>query len=193
MHQNKHTILSIITISLVLLLSCTTYTLKTPPNGKTGSFFERNSDQLKINSRYDFSRLQRNYGLVIFSYEIEGMTGSNLGGSNPEVKTGIRVWEEKFDDKDWEIKQVEKKIELWKKSTFVGASMSETTTSVKLGVTFHKGRIVYGGRMVASDIGDDFEVLMEFEVDCEMFLKTYENQLDGINIDTALVKFISKY
>ncbi len=190
--QNKHILFLSLTISIFLLLSCTTYHLKTPPKGKTGSFYERNSDQLKADSRYDFSRLKENYGLVLFSYQVEGMTGSSFG-TKPEIKTGIRIWEEKFSDKDWEIKQIEKDVELWGQSTYAGSYSSSQSTKVKLEVTFHKGRIVYGGRMVASDIGDDLDIEMHFEEDCNEFLKMYENQLNGVKIDTALVKFISKY
>ncbi len=185
--------LFILFILLFLCVSCTTYHIKTPPSGATKSFYKRNSTELKENARYDFSRLQKKYGLVIMSYEIEGYTGSNFSGRKPDIKSGIRIWEEKFSDKDWDIKKIEKTIDLWEENSFAGTYSSSKTSRVKIEVTFHKGRIVYGGRLFASNITDDLKVVMDFEGDCNNFLSTYQDQLADIKIDTALVKFLSRF
>ena len=83
-------------LMLFTLVSCTSYTIKTPSSGKTNKFFDLSGENLLADPNYDFSRLDDRFGLVILAYEIEGMSGNNLSGAEIKTKSGLRIWEEKF-------------------------------------------------------------------------------------------------
>ena len=173
-------ILKFFTIFLFFFISCSTTQIKTPPDGITNKFFNKNTSELKDISNYDFSKLKKNYGLVIFSYEVTGLTGSSLT-LEEKSKTGIRIWEKKFSDDGWEVYQEFKTIKLWETKTigpnfnFSGPSLSTSTASVDVEITFMKNRIVYGGRLLASTIDNNFQVIQKFDDDCGAFMEKYKN------------------
>ncbi len=177
---------------LLFLSTCTGYKIKEPPIGITYKFYSHKPQEIRPNSKYDFSRLQNGYGLVIFSYDLEGFKGYRI--VNVANKQGLRIWEYKFIDTDENEKIVTERVNLfsYKSLNNTGAHSASAEKDVKKDIavsfTFLKNKIVYGGRIFASDYENRGKIFNNFDEDCSQFLTTYSSYLTNIPIDTVFMK-----
>ncbi len=184
-----HSSLLITVITFTILISgCTApYTVKHPEIGVTKQILPGNKGK-----QYDFSKLQKGYGLYVFSYEFTGMEGSEVFGSGVKVIEGTRVWEQQFEKGEWEIFEDVRAIPLWGSKDFYFTYEPTRRTSCFVQVRFHQGRIVYGGRLVADlrEGLENLEIEMHFEEDCRPILDAYGAELDGVIVDTIPMELL---
>lgn len=177
--------------ALALLCSCSS-TMRSPQMGVTGEFYNFADSGSVDLSRYDFGRLGKGYGLCVFSYDFRGDAGNRISGIHRQVKKGIRVWEYQFRTGDWDIKQLERRIMFWGYPCLYTLGLTSEGLDVRTHPTFHKGRIVYGGRLLIDmpppSRDDVAAVQMRFTEDVGPWLKSRPAILDSIKIDTALIQ-----
>ena len=175
----------------VMLVSCSSV-MRAPKKGVTDKFYsDPDSASVDLN-RYDFSRLKRGYGLCVFSYRFVGDEGNKISGFHRTTKKGMRVWEYHFLPGDWDVKTVEKRIMFWGYRPLTYLFLAYEGWDVRTHVTFHKGRIVYGGRLLVNFTADSLPELSRveehFQEDLSSWLLNHSQVLDSVKIDTALIQ-----
>ena len=135
-----------VTLISIMLLGCVS-SMQAPQKGVTNQFFQQKNGEIVNLDKYDYSKLKDGYGLCIFSYEYTGKKGNNVIGRKDQAIKGLRVWEYKFDETEWDIKFLEKNMLVWGYPDIGSLFLAKSGFKIKYRVTFHKGQIVYGGRV----------------------------------------------
>lgn len=180
--------LGVALICLSILVSCSI--LMRPPHGVEERFFQYpdGDDPVPV-AAYDFSRLQQGYGLVVFSYEFSTWPNDTTERNTRSHKKGIRVWEYKFEPSDWDVKYEKRRFMYagYRPLQFLG--LVKVGSDAQLWVTFHKGEIVYGGRLIVDAFNPD-NTVMEFKYDEDFkdWLAANADKLAGVAIDTVLIQ-----
>jgi len=188
-HFGRGNLPGLLAVVACFALSCASG-LYAPRPGVTEQFFRGAEDELIEVNTYDFSRLENGYGLCVFSYELRGSRGNNITGWKPEEKTGIRVWEHKFSANEWDVKIARKKFKYWGYRSFMTLGLTKAGYEVAMHLTFHKNRVVYGGRLVVDSrtyFTDGPQVEFHFDEDMRPWLEAYGNQIADIKIDTVMM------
>lgn len=188
--KNLKKVAIITTLGLgLLLISCTSYSLKTPKSGETWKFFKKNTSQAKEISDYDFSKLKEGYGLFIFSYEIKGPLNENDAKNQGSLKSGVRVWEYKFDNIYEGDKK--KKTHIFTYGEIKDELLVSSQTSsyfVRMDYEFRKNKIVYGGRLFIDAQYKVFRILDYYEDDNAGLFENNKDKLDSIDIERILIE-----
>lgn len=178
-------------LSCNVLLSCTAG-MYAPSKGITHEFYRQEKIQGEVIyvNEYDFERLNQNKGLYLFSYEFRSSRGNKIIGFDTEVKSGLRVWEHVFSEAEWDVKIKFEKFIVWGHRTFITLLLTKGGYTITLQATFHKGRIVYGGRLIV-DMSTYFKsgpsVEFHFDEDMKPWLEKYRNEIKNVKIDTVLM------
>jgi len=182
--------LALALMTLVHVLGCWGRTgLKDPPLGVTDQFVgSADPDSLWL-ARYDFAKLQGNYGLVVFSYDIQYSDDVRLEFPNGDTRRqGLRFWEYEFPAGGWDVSLQDHKFGFW---VVPRTSMVNWQYNLTMVVQYHKHRIVYAGRIVVN-LDDYFEsgprVGFHFDEDLGPWLKKYADRTQGIKIDTVIME-----
>jgi hypothetical protein len=161
-----------------------------PDQGITPQFYPDQNWAAVDLSKYDFNRLKQGAGLCVFSYEFRGDAGNKITGFNEETERGVRVWEYAFTKADWDIKEIDRTITFWGYRSLLTLFLKKSGFRIRTHMEFHKGRIVYGGRMIVEFTGRDDQpprVQMQFGEDMEPWLQAMPDSLNWIKIDTSLI------
>lgn len=176
-------------VTALLAVACASG-LYAPRKGVTEQFFCETDDRTIEINNYDFSRLDDGYGLYVFSYEFRGSRGNNVTGWSPEEKEGVRVWEHKFSEKEWDVKKEFTKFKYWGYRDLTSLMLAKVGNEVTMFVTFHKGRIVYGGRLVVDSrtyYTEGPQVEFHFDEDMGPWLEAFGDEIADIKMDTVVM------
>lgn len=184
-------ILSVIGFILcgIIFTGCVS-SMQAPKKGITNQFFRQNNGEVQNLNKYDFNKLKDGYGLCIFSYEYVGKKGNNLIGKKEQVIKGLRVWEYKFTDTEWDIKFLEKDMLVWGYPDMSALFLAKSGFKIKYRVTFHKGRVVYGGRVLVdwdTYLRDGPSMGFFYDKDIKDWWENNKNIIPVDKIDTALI------
>jgi hypothetical protein len=176
----------------MIVVSCVTYSIKEPKMGVTKKF-RSGVSSAESGGTYDWSKLQGNYGLYVFSYEIAGPNG-NLGFEVKQVrKQGLRVWEKKFStgqpDSLFEVNAFSAYEEQHPNPLFTEIRQAR----VGIPCLYIKGHVVYGGHLnvMVTDISPVDSSSSTIDSIFSQFLRDNEEHLTGIKVDTFRV--LKKY
>ena len=183
----KRLSLAVVLAAAMSLLSCSAG-LITPKKGVTEQFFKEDDGKFVDLADYDFSRLERGYGLCVFSFDYLGMKGNSITGFKSQTERGLRVWEYKFKADDWEIKKLRKKMLVWGSRDPLALYLTKSGYVVSIFLEFHRGRIVYAGRLKVEwplYLIDGPETEFRFDEDMQPWLNLYGDRVKDIKIDSV--------
>ncbi|MFZ1682548.1 MAG: hypothetical protein WAU88_00320 [Candidatus Zixiibacteriota bacterium] len=171
-----------------LIVSCVTYSIKEPKIGVTREF-RSGVSSAESGGTYDWSKLQGDYGLYVFSYEIAGPDGNGGVEVKQVRKQGLRVWEKKFS-----MGQPDSLFEVNSFSAYEVKHPNPLFTEIRqarVGIPclYIKGHIVYGGHLnvMVTDISPVDSSSSSIDRMFSQFLSDYEEHLTGIKVDTFRV------
>lgn len=180
----KLPLLLIITISS-FALGCTGGLIR-PPMGITKQFLNTTDGEPVDIISYDFSRLNEGYALFVFSFDFRGNQGNGIIGFKDQYETGLRVWEHKLDSSDWDVKLGGREFMYWGFRSIRLLCLAREGYKIPICYEIHKGRIVYGGRMVF-DILSGRMPYLEYDIDIDFtrLLRQIQAQNIDVEIDTV--------
>lgn len=181
----RHLIPAGLVILSLNFISCAAGLME-PKKGVTDKFFREDGGRIVNLADYDFSRLEQDYGLCVFSFKFTGRKGSNISGWTEQAKDGIRVWEYKFLKDDPETKWLEKRIFIWGYRSAVYLGALKRGYDIKIRVPFRKGQIIYAGRLLVS-FPDSSRVESHFEEDLSQWLEQHSERLGNISVDSLMM------
>ena len=181
--------LILLTISCSIILSCAGR-LYGPKMGITEKFYLQNKNRTFYVVDYDFSRLNRDKGIVVFSYEYRGRAGSANADTLLTLEKGFRVWEHSFSGKEHDKVEISDTVMFWGRPDLFNFGLTRSGYAVIIKQRYHKGRIVYGGRLVIGTRSlNDGGPTVEFHYDEDFLPWIRESQYNvkSIGIDTVLM------
>ncbi len=108
---NNISVFILIILLLSILSSCVANRIKEPSLGITYKFYTHKPQEIRLDAKYDFSRLEKGYGLLIFSYALDGF--KDINRNENIIKKGVRIWEYKFSAQDEDINIITKNLTLF--------------------------------------------------------------------------------
>ncbi|HEX2896512.1 MAG TPA: hypothetical protein VHP63_00485 [candidate division Zixibacteria bacterium] len=174
---------------LQILTSCSNR-LYGPKMGITEKFYMQEGKITSYVKEYDFERLKKNKGIVVFSYEYRRFGEGAQTDSNSTLQIGVRVWEHSFSGGEQDIVDKPDTVLFWGRPDMVNFGLTKKGQAVIIQPRYHRGRIVYGGRLVIGPNEDrEIEPMVEFHYDEDFLRWIRETDFDikGTGIDTALM------
>jgi hypothetical protein len=174
---------------LGILIACGPYySAKDLKKGVTDEFNRGNASKVE-QDRYEWSKLQGNYGLVAFSYRLSAQQGSGEKRDTIGYHSGLRIFEYKFkkEQGDTAHRVIDLVVLSWLKLGF--GYNSNTDLHLNLPCLFVKHQLIYGG-VVEIDARNEFpEVVAELWPDSLFtdFLAANKDRWQTIPVDTIKI------
>ncbi len=178
-----------IAVFLILLCACAPK-LGAPSEGITNQFFREFGGQTIPEPKYDFSRLEKGYGLFVFSFESKQLVGDRTTGFDENKRSGLCIWEYLFRDMSGLAPVVISRDFAAVSKGNIGYLGLPDAWKTCINATFLAGRVVYGGRIEIELENNRLfppEVTNKGEEDLAAFLKACPDSSLVLPIDTVLM------